>query len=683
NTRSELIASDGETSVIHFSINAYRLTKVTTPQGEAFFVETPGCSRILKSGAPDLPKLTKSVIIPDDAEMTVEINRQEFIEIDGISIAPSKGNLLRTVDPSTVPFSYGNEYSTDAFFPAVTATLSDPYIFRDYRGQTVIVNPLQYNPVSKTLRIYTDLTVTIRPTGNLSVVNPYIRSKAPGKTSSEFGNIYKRHFMNYQSGIKYTQLSDIGNILVVCHTSYMTAILPYIEWKKQKGIPTELVEFSTIGTTAAELKTYVENYYNTNGLTFLLLVGDGEDIPSITSGVAGDSDVAYGYLLGSDAYPELIVGRFSANNVAHVETQVGKTIFYEKDMETDADWLEYGTGIASDEGGSGQGDDGESDAAHIGNIRTDLLSYGYVSVDEIYDPGATDAQLATAVNAGRGIINYCGHGGDFSFVTTGFDVTDVNNLNNENMLPFIFDVACVNGNFHGQTCFAEAWLRANSGGKYIGAIAMIGSTINQSWDPPMDGQDEMNDILMESYTDNIKRSFGGLVVNGCGHMNDEYGSGGADMTDTWTTFGDPSIMVRTKTPQAMTVAHNSTISIGETQFTVNCSAEDALVALTIDGEIIGTGYISGGSVTIDLDPAPSNVGTMLVTVTGYNQVTYQGDVLIIVPSGPYVIHYGYSVNDAAGNNNGLPDYNETIAINHTLKNVGVAQATGITATLSS
>ena len=94
-------------------------------------------------------------------------------------------------------------------------------------------------------------------------------------------------------------------------------------------------------------------------------------------------------------------------------------------------------------------------------IRGWLMGAGYTEVDPIYDPGATDTQVSNAVNAGRGIINYTGHGSSTSWGTTGFNNADVDALVNDDMLPFIFSVACVNGNFANVgKCFAEAWLRA-------------------------------------------------------------------------------------------------------------------------------------------------------------------------------------------------------------------------------
>ena len=94
------------------------------------------------------------------------------------------------------------------------------------------------------------------------------------------------------------------------------------------------------------------------------------------------------------------------------------------------------------------------------------------------------------MNAGRGMINYCGHGSDTSWGSTGFNNSNVNALVNDNMLPVICSVACVNGNFPNQTCFAEAWLRATNNGEPTGAVATYMSTVNQSWDPPMEGEDE-------------------------------------------------------------------------------------------------------------------------------------------------------------------------------------------------
>jgi hypothetical protein len=108
-------------------------------------------------------------------------------------------------------------------------------------------------------------------------------------------------------------------------------------------------------------------------------------------------------------------------------------------------------------------------------------------------------------------------------------------------LPFVFSVACVNGNFTGSTCFAESWLRATNGSTNnpTGAIGFYGSSINQSWDPPIQVQDEFNNLLInEDYI-----TFGALCYNASCSMIDDYGVSGETMFLTWHIFGDPSIEV--------------------------------------------------------------------------------------------------------------------------------------------
>ena len=89
------------------------------------------------------------------------------------------------------------------------------------------------------------------------------------------------------------------------------------------------------------------------------------------------------------------------------------------------------------------------------------------------------------------------------------------------MLPFIFSVACVNGAYHSGECFAEAWLKKENGG----AVLTLMSTINQSWVPPMRGQDYFNDLLTGGYdyqanpgngisTTEGRSIIGSIVVNG-------------------------------------------------------------------------------------------------------------------------------------------------------------------------
>ena len=146
----ELLSSDINTSVINVSIDGFYLNTVETPNGESYVINLEEGTPILQGGSPDLPKLTTSLIIPDMAEMTLEVLSSSFKEFKGYEIAPSKGNFTRDIDPATVPYIYGKPYQKDEFFPGEVSALRDPYIIRDYRAQTIIIYPFQYNPFNCT-----------------------------------------------------------------------------------------------------------------------------------------------------------------------------------------------------------------------------------------------------------------------------------------------------------------------------------------------------------------------------------------------------------------------------------------------------------------------------------------------------------------------------------------------------
>lgn len=613
---------------ISYHINSFtsEIVKIHNREYSKIFLEDESNMKI--KGMPELPTISQSIIIPDTAKMKIRVIDAQYEEYDNMLIIPSKGILPRSVNPEEVPYEFDRIYTQDTMFPPTIAELGEPYILRDFRGQVVTLYPFQYNPPRHILRFYTDITIEIFPDG-MDTVNCITRSELPSVIDTDFKQIYEYHFINFPPRGRYTPVEEQGNMLVITYDNFWDEMIPFVQWKNMKGVPTEMVKVSQIGGAYA-IKTYISDYYYDNGLTFVLLVGDVQQVPTLYA-VGGASDPSYSYIVGYDHYPDLFVGRFSAQNTGQVETQVERSIEYEKYPQQGADWYHKGVGIASNEG---PGDDWEYDWQHIRNIRTELLNYHYTLVDELYDgshggedaPGNPSAgMVSTAVNNGRSVINYCGHGWGQGWVTTGFSNSHVNSLINDNMLPFIWTVACNNGEFDSYTtCFAEAWLRATHGSEPTGAIAMFASSISQYWDPPMDAQDEFVALLVESYANNKKNTFGGISFNGCMHMNDRYGSWGYDMTDTWHVFGDPSIQVRTDTPAYMTVIHDPSIPVGSLTFEVDVlGVKDALCAISRDYVLLGYGYTDdSGHAIIEFDEPISDDGDVDLVVTAYNKIPY-------------------------------------------------------------
>lgn len=629
-----LLSSSLTESSVRFELPGYSLENISTPNGVFQKIIAPGSAPLMIKGAPEVIKYSTSIIIPDQGQMEIEIIDSKYKEFKNINLISSKGNLLRTINPQDVPYTFGKQYLKNEFYPRHITNLNAPYILRDYRGQAINIYPFQYNPTTKTLRVYSEITLKVYQKTNFGGINTITQRSQNNKIPREYQEVYKSQFLNHQpiSSTKYTPLEENGKMLIISKAEYMPAMQEFVNWKNMIGIPTEIVSIESIGNTQTAIKNYVTGYYNTKGLTFLLLVGDAQFItPATYSG--NPSDNYYGYISGNDSYSEIFVGRFSAESIAHVQTQVKRSIQYELNP-TIGQWLNTGIGIGSSEG---PGYQNLYDYQHMRLIRDTLLGYNYTAVAEIYDGtqggqdaagDATAAQVSTALNNGAGILNYIGHGAETQFVTSGFNNNNVNNLTNVGKLPFIWAVACVNGDFVGQTCFAEAWMRANSNGEPTGAVATLMSTINQSWDPPMAGQREMNDILTESYQNNIKRTFGGLSMNGCMKMNDLFGTDGSQMTDTWTIFGDPSLVVRTKSPLTMTVTHEPQILMQETSLIINCDVNDAFVSLSVNNHIIGTGTVNSQIANISFDEL-TTTDSITVAVTKYNYLPYIGKIAVI------------------------------------------------------
>lgn len=624
----ELLSSAGSNSIVHVSVPGFSLEQVTIQGRKEAIVRLGGSQPLQESGAPDLVSLTASFLIPATAKMGLTVTSSNFIDFQDISIAPSLGERMRSADPGD--YSYGSAYSLDAFYPGNMALLNRPYIVRDYRGQSAIIFPFQYNPVSRTLRVYYDITISIEQIGDQGE-NPMPENIPSQSADPEFQQVYKNLFIN-NSGTKYTQVSETGRMLIIAHGAFIPAMKSFVEWKNTSGIQTEIVDVASIGD-AASIKQYVSDYYYSKGLTYLLLVGDDKQVPTI-SVTNGASDNSYAYVVGDDHYPDFFVGRFSAENEAQVSTQAERTINYEKFPDPSANWFGNATGIGSE---LGPGDDGEYDYQHIHNMLGDLLNDNFSKTSEFFDgsQGGADAagnpdanMVVNSFNSGTGVMLYIGHGTTKLWGTSQFSGSNVADLRNTGKYPFIWSVACGNGNFVNGTCLAEELLRASYKGQPTGAVAALMSSSAQSWYPPMEAQDEMVDLLAAGNTGHASRTFGGISMSGCMKMMDTYGIGANKVTDTWTIFGDPSVMLRTARPTTIAVNHSPAIGYGKTIFTVRTNSNGAQVTLSFDGKILGSAKSENGTALIRL-AAPASGAKMSLCVTGYNRIPYLTEINVI------------------------------------------------------
>ncbi len=670
-----LISSSEKKIVVDVKIGGFYKSGVKTPQGEQLVISGEGMAYMPIKGAPNLPMYPISMIVGDNAEMEVSVVKSEYVDIENIEVAPSKGNFSRQINPADVPYTYGEMYKEDAFYPAQQAVLGDPYILRDYRGQNLMVYPYAYNPVTKTLRVYTYLRIESKKVSD-NGVNQKVSRKRSNVVDPEVNASYKRRFINYPTNERYTFVEDEGEMLIVCADKYLEAVEPLVEWKNISGRPTTMVAMSKTGI---DLKTYIQNYYNEHPeLVYLLLVGEHIDIPPFAIS-GGKSDNYFGMLEGDDKYEEVLVGRLPVNSVSDAVNQVNKVIYYERDIDASATWLTIASGVAANEG---EGHYGEIDYQHMDFIRDTLLNYTYTKVSQYYADVNNPAAPAMIVDysKGLGLINYCNHGTPTSWAVADFSINEVHRLTNDYMLPIIWSVACNNGEFDFDECFGEAWMRAvnPSTGGLTGGIGGMFSWISQPWQPPMYGQDEMNAILTE-WRDGYKHTLAGASCNGNMFMMDMDPFDGPRTHDTWLLFGDPSMMVRTDVPKPLNVTvPQQELFIGMTSLTVGAEADYGIATLSLNGTAIASAPVIDGVAELTFDPLIKEETAKLVVI-GYNRITEIKELEVVPADNPYIIYAGHEFLD----DNQRLDYGETLDVTMSVKNIGLQPTTDVNVKLSS
>lgn len=645
-------------------------------------ISIPNTTEIMSYGHPALLKYNRDIVIDNTGNYEVEIISNEESTLQIGKIIPSKGDFTRNIDPSKIPYQFSRTYSNDHFYPATQVELSNPFILRSVRGITVKFYPLQYNPITNSLKISKHMVVKIykSPRNTNTNTNTYKYNEANELQSNYppinalFDGIYNKHFLNYKdfyininkSNIPSPyahDLTEIGKMLIITHDSFYQSIYPLYLWKIQKGIPTKLVKLSQITgrfdainsniinrtnkinktnkieDQSTKIKNYIQNAYNSEGISFILLVGDAEFIPYMvgTDGnVQGnEADPMYGLLAGNDSYPDAIVSRLSAKNSSDVENQVAKIINYEKFPAINTDWYSNAAGIASNEGTP-------SDKERMEILATILSGWHYKNFTRIYDPGATPANVASAVNTGTGFINYTGHGSKTSWGTSSFSNSDIDALTNGNKLPFIVSVACVNGQFaSGEDCFAERWLKAGSKDNPKGAMAIFASSTNQSWVPPTVGQKKISELLVAGE----KNTIGGLFFNGSIAVLEDNSDSAIQTFQSWHIFGDGQVQVRTVMPTLIHPEHPKVLYTNESSIKISGLSKGTLCALSslsstssADPILVGSAYASAdGIAEINFNNTIANFDKLTLTITDFDKIPYTSIIDVVTPFNAEII----------------------------------------------
>gem|GEM_PF-1467176 len=261
------------------------------------------------------------------------------------------------------------------------------------------------------------------------------------------------------------------------------------------------------------------------------------------------SDYWFTTFQGNDQFPDMFIGRLSAQDSTQAADIVNKIIAYETTPPSAA-WNNHVTLVA---------DDVDLTFATISDQLAAEVPAGYV-INKIYaanfPPGSPPLSLASQINTGSLLVNYFGHGEFFKWGQWAnggnsdiFNQADISGLGNAGKYTVVTIGNCLNGLFNANDAapaMAETWQRAAN----KGAVAV--------WAPTNIGYPSGHRLLMLAFYDALftdklyqlgaATAQASLTVLGLNSGYDELVATYLLFGDPATTLGLPSPYITSHTP---------------------------------------------------------------------------------------------------------------------------------------
>lgn len=646
--------------IISFDLSEVIQTQIMTEKGEFTLLEVTGAGFIGAIGSPQLPAITQLYAVPTD-QFSLEIIGTHIMEsrhIDRIYPVQNPQSDSDTSEESVFMFD-PSAYTQNVPLPEQLVEMVDTGNIRDMPFLKIRFCPIQYNSYQQIAVIYDTITIklTFIPTEPVFV--------EPNYEQKHFYAFYENVFTNWPGFIEHTVFEqevgtkDTGcDYLLITHQNYYTQAKELADWKHTKGLMAKTVNVSDIGTTYQQIRTYIQDAYDTwdPRPSYVLLFGDSEFVPTTYVNSAG-TDLWYVTVDGSDYYPDMFIGRLPADDVSEAELMVQKTLTYEQTPPTLASFYENFVVAAYFQDDEDNGYETRRFVRTSEEIRDYLMSIGHTgeriyctesSIDPTnYNNGyygngeplppellrptfAWDGDgndIINALDQGIFILNHRDHGMISGWGDPYFTTSDFNSFSNGELLPVVFSINCLTGKFDNDECFCEEFLRKTDGG----AIATFGaSRISYSG---------YNDYLCRGFYDAMWPDFDpgvgddtplyplGAVLNyGKAYMANTWGDpwGYEEYTfELFHCFGDPSLEIFSALPGTLDVTY--TIMSDTIQVTVKGNGnpiEGSLVCISQEGGFYESGFTdASGIVQLDKTGASSEEELSLVA-TAHNYLYY-------------------------------------------------------------
>jgi len=685
---NDIVVTRADALGIEFSVTVGGYSTETIQAGSLSFtrLNLPQSGQTADYGKAELPTLSFYLAIPQKATPNLQYTVMGTRIVDGYKLYPSQPPKPETGGFDDPPFTIDNDfYASNEYYPSSVVEMSQIMNLRGCQLVRISVFPFAYNPLTESLKVFEDVQVRVDFNGGNGVFIP------ERYRSVYFQPLYDAFLLNSNCVERGTMSNpmeptgklsegDRADLLIVVYDNFYEEILPLAEWRHTSGLETKVVKWSEIGTTAAELRTYMQNAYDTWELppSFLLIVGDADHVPvnylytHPYHGTNTGTDLWYVAFGTADYLPEIHQGRISVDNENELTVVVNKILDYSKEPYMGDNWFDNILLAAKQESGRYFVWGSET----IYNYLTPL---GYTCNRQYQGttpPGSTQGVI-DAINGGVFIANHRDHGdsqndeGSYTgWSAPQFDTTNIlSNLNNGEKYPVMFSLNCNSGWFDGETdthttynyeSIGEVGLRVEN----KGFVAVIASTrvsysgyndefcrglydgMFPGFDPSYPNGGSANPYSTAVYKISQIMNYGKFW------MYDKYIVPGGCSPYPWTpsasvsraTFeefhvhGDPTMDVWTMFPQSLTVVHPDVVPFvpGPVAVTVTSGGnpvEGATVCLSQADGMYAKGLTNQtGIATLTIEPA--NLNNLSIVVTAHNFLYYQNTIPIYASEPP-------------------------------------------------
>ncbi|PKN80791.1 MAG: Gingipain R [Candidatus Cloacimonetes bacterium HGW-Cloacimonetes-1] len=699
-----LLRSSDQGIAVKYSIDALDYKDVNTSKGVFTDVYVKDYTTTNITGEPKLPLMRQIIQVPLGASVISHVMSSDVMTVDlkanGINypVLPRQESVSKSEDPSKLPFVIKQDfYNGKSWTDYPIVKVEELGMMRGVRLVAIDFMPVKYNADLGQMEVIKNAEIQFDFVGSDLAATQELLAKT---YSPAFEMIYAKTVLNYNPSRVTLNRYPLGYVIVTPQ-SFVSTLQPFIDWKRREGFNVTVATTETIGTSTTAIKNYLQGLWNAATTenpapSYLLIVGDTPQVPAFTG--ATDSghvtDLNYVRLQGTDYVPEMYYGRFSATNVSELQPQIDKSMMHEQyTMPSDAYLADVVmiAGVDSNFGPTHANGQINYGVNNYFNASNGITSYTYMYPAS----GSSDAAIVSRVSQGVGYVNYTAHGNETSWADPTFTISNINSLQNANEYPVVVGNCCLTNHFDTGLCFGEAWLRAAN----KGAVLYIGGTNSSYWDedyywgvgykPPVVASGSpfvpnrvgVYDAIFHNHNEAFADwagTAGSMIFMGNLAVTASNSSRINYYWEIYSIMGDPSLIPYVGIPAQLTTNYPETIFLGVSSIELTTDPY-TLVAVSSNNVLHGVGVAdAGGQLVLNFTPF-ENPGAAQLVMTRSNRRPMIVNLPILPNVGPYVTATTVVVNDG---NNGTAEAGETIGLDVSFNNVGVQDATNLTATIS-